>query len=192
MLGVNFRRPLLTGFNRRDYDRLWHRGASCPAYPAPCDRAAAASQEPDDQALDGALLWLPGFRDSCDDVRGYDGENGTVVSLDNNAAVPLLFAALAERAETAGYMACLQGQGALVPHPVCRNARPLPTRLGPEGFVLERSARFKGLWSSQDMAMPLPPMPPPPALATGADATIQGGTVLSGMAAVADASAYSN
>ena len=60
--------------------------------------------------VQGALLWLPGFGDACSDVRG-SAENGTVVSLDNNAAAPLLFAALAAPAtEGHSYMDCLQVQ----------------------------------------------------------------------------------
>ena len=159
-LGVNFRKPLLTGFNDRAYNHLWHRGASCPPVPTPCARDAATSDQPDQQPLDGALLWLPGFRDSAPDVRGTNDENGTVVSLDNNVAVPLLFAALSHRAQTAAYMDCLQGQGSLVPHPVCRYDRPLGTRLGPEDTpVPERPERFKGIWRRQETqaASQLPP-----------------------------------
>ena len=67
------------------------------------------STRPDPLDLYGALLWLPGKRDTAPDVRGINGENATVVSLENNAAVPLLFAALADRAGAGhSYMECLQ------------------------------------------------------------------------------------
>lgn len=159
---MNFRKPLLTGFNDRAYNHLWHRGASCPPVPTPCAREAATSDEPDQQDLDGALLWLPGFRDSAPDVRGTNDENGTVVSLDNNVAMPLLFAALSDRAQTAAYMDCLQGQGSLVPHPVCRYDRPLGTRLGPEDTpVPERPERFKGIWRRTENQAATQPAPPP-------------------------------
>ena len=117
LLGVNYRKPLLAGFNSRDYKRLWHRGATCPKFPAPCDPSAATGNTDIVHALDGALMWLPGNRDSMTDERRQT-VNGTVVSLDNNVAVPLLFSALADGAERASYMDCLQGQGALLPHPV--------------------------------------------------------------------------
>ena len=40
-----------------------------------------------------------------------------------------------------------QGQGAFMPHQVCRHPRPLPTRLGPEtAAVTYTRAQFKGLW----------------------------------------------
>lgn len=163
MLGVNFRKPTITGFNSRDYKRLFHRGASCPAFPTPCEPAAATSSAQDRQPLDGALIWLPGFRDESADVRGRGrgAENGTVVSLDNNVGVPLLFAALADRAETNSYFDCLQGQGSLLPHPVCRHDRPLGTRLGPDDTpVPERRERFRGLWSASDsIVQPAPPAP---------------------------------
>jgi hypothetical protein len=150
ILGVNYRKPLMRGFNRRDYKRLWHRGASCPAYPLPCDLSAATANVDNVNMLDGALLWLPGFRDSADDFRGQ-GANATVVSLENNVAIPLLFAALAHQSESSSYMDCLQGQGALLPHPVCRHDRPLGTRLGPlEVPVAERPERFRGLWSASE------------------------------------------
>jgi hypothetical protein len=156
---------MLNGFNTRDYDRLWHRGASCPEPPTPCARSAAVSQEVNKNPLDGALIWLPGKRDSCDDVRGTNGENGTVVSLENNAAVPLLFAALADRAKHHSYFECLQGQGSLLPHPVCRYPRPLPLRYGPlDTPVGDRPERFKGLWTQADSKL-LPP-PPPPTIVT--------------------------
>jgi hypothetical protein len=62
-------------------------------------------------------------------------------------AVPLLFAALSSRATTRSYFDCLQGQGALLPHPVCRHRRPLPTRLGGQDApVREQRAAFRGLW----------------------------------------------
>jgi hypothetical protein len=150
-LGVNFRKPLLTGFNERSYTRLWHRGASCVKYPAPCDISTATSSAPDINALQGALLWLPGFRDACDDVRGSNLENGTVVSLDNNVALPLLFAALSAHADDSSYMDCLQGQGALVKHPVCRYKRPLGTRLGPDDVpVALKPTTFRGLWTEAE------------------------------------------
>lgn len=195
VLGVNFRKPLLTGFNDREYNHMWHRGASCVPWPAPCERGAATSDQPDVNALLGALLWLPGFRDSSPDVRGTNDENGTVVSLPNNAAVPLLFAALADRAETRTYMDCLQGQGSLLPHPVCRYDRPLPTRLGPARVPgLEAPERFKGLWSQDDTAAAPPPPPPTPAdvvLAPGASGVLQpGDNSLAGVQATADDSAF--
>ena len=42
-------------------------------------------------------------------------------------------------------MFAMQGQGSLMPHPVCRHDRPLPTRLGPEDgpFLYERMPRFQ-------------------------------------------------
>ena len=85
------------------------------------------------------------------------------MSLDNGAGVPLLFAALAARAKTRTYMDCLQGQGSLRSHPVCRYERPLPTRLGPANVpVLERPERFKGLWRKEDSSSGAAPPPPPP------------------------------
>lgn len=174
-LGVNYRKPLLTGFNSRDYDHLWHRSASCPAPPTPCDRSVAYSSAPDQNDLQGALLWLPGKRDSCSDVRGTGGENGTVVSLDNNLAVPMLFAALADRAEKHSYFDCLQGQGSLLKHPVCRYNRPLPLRFGPSDVPVDKQPeRFRGLWSAVESKL-LPPPPPPPVYTIDGDGDLGSG-----------------
>jgi hypothetical protein len=160
LLGVNHRKPPLAGFNSRDYKKLWHRGATCPEFPAPCDLSVATADDDIVHPLDGALLWLPGFRDTVPDKRGQ-GVNATVVSLDNNVAVPLLFAALARRAEETAYMDCLQGQGAVLPHPVCRYNRPLSQRLGKEDTDLDNTRpRFQGIWTAEQSAT-LPPPPPP-------------------------------
>lgn len=170
---MNYRKPLLTGFNSRDYKRLWHRGATCPKFPSPCDPSAATGNNDIVNPLDGAILWLPGFRDSMEDRR-QQGENGTVVSLDNNIAVPLLFAALADRSDEASYMDCLQGQGALLPHPVCRFDRPLSQRLGPEDDAIgDRPSRFRGLWTAAQSVAP-PPPPPPAALTELLDNPLDG------------------
>jgi hypothetical protein len=182
MLGVGFRKPTLTGFNARSYTHLWHRGASCPPWPEACGRDFAAASAPDREKLYGGLLWLPGYRDHADDLRGINDQNATVVSLENNAAVPLLFSALASRARSRGYMVCLQGQGALMPHPVCRHERPLPTRLGPDTVpMLMRMPRFRGLWKAN--TIPEPPTPPAPVVSRPPSPRLANSTDTTGAAA---------
>ena len=56
------RRSYIVGINDKGYDRLVHRGASCPAYPERCPSDMAASQEKDANVLTGGLLWLPEVR----------------------------------------------------------------------------------------------------------------------------------
>lgn len=147
ILGTTFRKPLMIGFNSRSYSRTWHRGASCPTYPSPCDISASNSDRSDINPVNGALIWLPRKADSCDDRRGA---NDTVISLENNVAVPLLFAGLASTAEREPYMRCLQGMGSLMQHPVCKHSRPLSTRLGPDNVPFDRMGKFIGLWTQRD------------------------------------------
>ena len=61
------------------------------------------------------------FTDKPQNTRGG---NSTAVSLGNNAAMPVLFAGLLEK--TNSWMECLLADGALLPHPVCDEPRPLP------------------------------------------------------------------
>lgn len=74
----------------------------------------------------GALLWNPTLSDSPPDARGI---NATVVSLENNMAVPLLFSSIAAMLNSTWKPDnCVKGLNML---PVCSTGRPLLFRQGP-------------------------------------------------------------
>jgi len=124
VLGATTPMSRLTGFGRGP-TRTWSRAATCPPWPAPCPDARS-SDAPDAYPVRGALLWAPEFTDSVPDARGG---NATAVSLDNNRAAPLLFAALALKGTA--YTSCLQGVGGLLRSPTCRRRRANAARMGP-------------------------------------------------------------
>ena len=65
LIGEGWRRKsYIVGINDKGYNRLVHRGASCPAWPARCPPDMAASKAPDANVLVGGLLWLPHVRAS--------------------------------------------------------------------------------------------------------------------------------
>jgi hypothetical protein len=59
-----------------------------------------------------------------DNPKNTRGGNNTAVSLNNNAGLPLLMAALQQSDIT--WLECLQNSGAWLPHPVCKSKRPIP------------------------------------------------------------------
>ena len=138
------RYTLLYGYTNPAFTRTYHSGASCPIWPTACPISAATSPAPDVNALFGALAWAPTSHDGVYDVRGA---NDTVVSLENNWAMPLLWGGLA--ADAGPYTRCLQGVGALLKNPVCRTSRPISGRLGPTDVYTQTSAQFKPLWIPQ-------------------------------------------
>lgn len=178
----------MIGFNKRSFDRTWHRGATCPVAPSPCDISAAYSPSKDVNPVLGGILWIPKKTDSSPDVRGQSNGivvNDTVLALENNWGVPLLFAGLSHTAEKLPYMRCLQGQGALLKHPVCKHKRPLPTRLGPDSQFETQRLAFKGLWNVRDSIVVAPPPPPVAPNDFGSASTIMnlGGTTQTNVAA---------
>jgi cellulose synthase/poly-beta-1,6-N-acetylglucosamine synthase-like glycosyltransferase len=151
------RRGAVVGHNRKSARHIWHRGASCPKWPEPCDVAHATSKHPDYNVLHGALIWAPTDADEYADIRG---KNDTVVSLENNWAMPLLMASLSDGGAR-NYGRCLQGESIILRNRVCRTKRPLAGRLGPMTAWEEVPREFKGLWLPKiDPRAPSPPKPP--------------------------------
>lgn len=149
----------VVGYNKESAKHLFHRGASCPKWPEPCDIAYATGKQVDYNVLIGALIWAPGDGDEFSDVRG---KNDTVVSLENNWGLPLLMAALSAGG-TRNYGRCLQGESIILKNRVCRTKRPLISRLGPMTAWEEVPPEFKGLWVPKiEPHPPNPPRPPRP------------------------------
>lgn len=155
--GIRGQKPFVVGYDKDTYTRLWHRGSSCPAWPSPCDVSAAYSDEPDVNTLYGALLWNPIFDDAPKDARG---RNTTVVSLENNWGMPLLYPGL--MTQDFPYARCLQDQGTpMFKRGFCRQKRPLEGRLGPVQAVKDVDIVFRGLWVPTTKGAKFPPPPPP-------------------------------
>lgn len=153
-------RPFIIGYNNRTYTRTWHRGASCPAPgDGACSVRVAIQDAPDVNSIDGALLWNPTVADFPQDARG---RNTTVVSLENNFAVPLLFAAV--HTQSVQHTQCLNARGtAFMRARVCRNGRPNAFKLGPSTDVSRGAPGFAGVYTPQENPADRVPPPPPPA-----------------------------
>jgi cellulose synthase/poly-beta-1,6-N-acetylglucosamine synthase-like glycosyltransferase len=143
-LGAGRYAPYMVGFSAKGPTKTWHRGAVCPAWPEPCDAGAAFAGEPDANLLNGALLWAPTAKDGFPRSRGG---NATVVSLENNWALPLLFPAL--EAKKTPYVRCLQGAGALRGQALCRSGRPNELRMGPMDVSQPSMPEFAGLYDKR-------------------------------------------
>jgi hypothetical protein len=150
----------MVGYNDRTYTRIWHRGASCPArLDEPCDISVAYSDAPCPNTISGALLWNPVFEDFPEDARG---RNTTVVSLENNMAVPMLFAAV--EAQGVSYSECLHVQAShWLKKGVCRQGRPAKYPLGPKQANDKVDPEFQGIYTPKTKPNDRVPPPPPPA-----------------------------
>ena len=161
--GIKRHKPFIVGYDGRTYTRTWHRGAACPAYPATCDISVAYMDNPDANTIEGALLWNPVFEDFPEDARG---RNTTVVSLENNMAVPMLFAAV--EAQGVSYSECLHLQATqFFKKGICRGGRPASYPLGPKQAPGKSNAEFQGIYkpkTKEDDRIPPPPPPAPRAL----------------------------
>lgn len=143
-LGAGRYAPYVVGFSDKSPDKTWHRGAVCPAWPEPCDAGAPFADDRDANVLKGALLWVPTAKDGFPRSRGG---NATVVSLENNWALPLLFPALNVKASP--YVRCLQGAGALRGQALCRSGRPNELRMGPMDVSQPSMPEFAGLYEKR-------------------------------------------
>jgi hypothetical protein len=148
----------MIGYNEQTYTRTWHRGASCPVWNEPCDIQVTINDAPDFNEISGALLWNPVFEDFPIDVRG---RNNTVVSLENNAAVPMLFAGVAQ--QKVSYSECMNTKGThFVKQPICQQKRP-SAPLGPRHEFKKTTPEFEGLYKPREKFDDRIPPPPPPA-----------------------------
>lgn len=148
----------MVGYNQDTYTRTWHRGASCPPSPEKCDISVAYSDAPDANTIYGALLWNPVFEDFPEDARG---RNTTVVSLENNMAVPMLFAG----AYTQGisFSECLNNQKTrYFKKGICRQKRPAAYQLGPPQATNKDNPEFQGIFKPKEKLDDTIPPPPPP------------------------------
>ena len=143
-LGAGRYAPYMVGFSDTSPSKTWHRGAVCPAWPEPCDDGAPFADDRDANVLKGALLWVPTAKDGFPRSRGG---NATVVSLENNWALPLLFPAL--KVKNSPYVRCLQGTGALRGQPLCRTGRPNELRMGPMDVTKPSMPEFAGLYEKR-------------------------------------------
>lgn len=152
-------KPFMIGYSDRSYTHTWHRGASCPAAGAGnCSVGVAIADAPDANSIDGALLWNPTPQDFPEDARG---RNTTVVSLENNFAVPLLFAAV--HTQSVQHSRCLNVRGtAFMKARICRNGRPNDFRLGPREDLGRVVPGFEGLFVPKPAPAGVMPPPPPP------------------------------
>lgn len=150
----------MIGYNSKTFTRTWHRGASCPAWNDLCDISVNINDAPDQNEISGALLWNPIFEDFPLDVRG---RNTTVVSLENNFAVPMLFAAVAQ--QKVSFSECMNAKGtAFVKPSICRKGRPQDDRLGPREAIGQVAPEFEGLYKPREKEDDRIPPPPPPEL----------------------------
>jgi hypothetical protein len=157
--GIRSHKPFMIGYNERTYTRTWHRGASCPKWNELCDIQVTINDAPDVNEISGALLWNPIFDDFPLDVRG---RNTTVVSLENNFAVPMLFSAVAE--QKVSFSECMNGKGTRFVKPrICAQKRPADYRLGPQQAVGRLAPEFEGLYKPREQYDDRIPPPPPPA-----------------------------
>lgn len=155
--GMRRQKPFIIGYNDRSYTRTWHRGASCPAWPATCDISVAFEDNPDENTIFGALLWNPIFEDFPVDARG---RNTTVVSLENNFAMPLLWPGL--ELQDMSFTECLNDQKtAFWDRAFCRADRPADYQLGPREAARSVGADFQGLYLPKPVDVRAPPPPPP-------------------------------
>lgn len=163
--GYRPHKPFMVGYNSETYTRTWHRGASCPKWNDLCTIAVTMNDAPDENQISGALLWNPIFEDFPRDVRG---RNTTVVSLENNFAVPMLFAAVSKQKVT--FSECMNAQGSWMMDPeICRKKRPATFRLGPQQALGEVAPEFQGVYrprEQEDDRIPPPPPPDPEPLVT--------------------------
>jgi hypothetical protein len=161
--GIRQHKPFLIGYDSRSYTRTWHRGASCPKWNERCDVQFAINDEPDKNEIEGALLWNPIFEDFPEDVRG---RNTTVVSLENNMAVPMLFAAVAQ--QDISFSECMNAKGtAFIKPRICRQGRPANFRRGATEVIGRVPTQFEGInkpRKKEDDRIPPPPPPSPKAL----------------------------
>jgi hypothetical protein len=67
LVGTGWQRmSFIQGINQhKGYDRLIHRSAACPLYPAECPQNTGGSDHPDYFTPDGGLLWAPSVRPTC-------------------------------------------------------------------------------------------------------------------------------
>ena len=149
----------MIGYDDRTFTRTWHRGASCPPPGTPCDISVVYNDAPDIHRVNGALLWNPIFDDFPQDARG---RNTTVISLENNMAVPMLFAAV--ESQGVSYSECLNNQQTrFFKKGVCRQGRPANFRLGPQQAVGRLDPEFEGIFKPTEREDDrIPPPPPPP------------------------------
>jgi hypothetical protein len=149
----------MVGYNDRSYTRTWHRGASCPPHPQECTIKVAYSDDKDFNVIKGALLWNPVFDDFSEDARG---RNTTVVSLENNMAVPMLYAAVHE--QKVSFSECMALQRTYYrKRAICRRGRPAKYNLGPLQAVAKELPEFEGLYKPKEKENDRIPPPPPPA-----------------------------
>lgn len=158
---------MLTGLNARSPDHTLHRGASCPAFPAPCDVVPGVSDWPDDNLLPGGLLEVSSLEDTVPVTRW---QNASVVSQSNNWGVTLLMAGLAS--QRTKMTECLQDQTTFLRKTsFCRAKRPRASRSGPEVTNEQLYGEFGFLVGYQApqsrFAPPPPPSPPPKAAVLG-------------------------
>lgn len=137
------KRGAVVGHDAKSASHTFHRGASCPKWPSLCNTTYSTGKHKDYNVLYGALIWAPGNGDEISDVRGG---NDTVVSLENNWAMPLLMASMSDGTRRRDYSRCLQGESILLKNRVCTTSRPLMGRLGPMAAWEEVPREFKALW----------------------------------------------
>jgi hypothetical protein len=157
--GFRPHKPFMIGYNENSYTRTWHRGAACPAHPRECNIKVAYSDQRDPNTITGALLWNPVFDDFSEDARG---RNTTVVSLENNMAVPMLYAAVHE--QKVSFSECMALQGTFYyKKRLCRKGRPAKYNLGPLQALSKEVPEFEGLYKPKEKEDDRIPPPPPPA-----------------------------
>lgn len=159
--GYRPHKPFMVGYNDDTYTFTWHRGASCPEYGTaePCSIAVVTAGLPDRNVITGALLWNPVFDDFPEDARG---RNTTVVSLENNMAVPLLYAAVHE--QKVSFSECLTLQRSYwLDRAICRKGRPADFHLGPTTAPSRPTPEFEGIFKPRDKEDDRISPPPPPA-----------------------------
>jgi hypothetical protein len=158
--GLKPHKPFMVGYNDNTYTRIWHRGASCPPdVTQPCDISVAYTDNACPNTIAGALLWNPVFEDFPEDARG---RNTTVVSLENNMAVPMLFAAVEQQG--VDFSECLHVQkSAFLDQAICRQGRPAQYPLGPKQANNKVDPEFQGIYKPKTQPDDRIPPPPPPA-----------------------------
>ena len=159
LTGYRQHRPFMINYDRdNSFTRTWHRGATCPKAPEECTIRVVYEDAPDVNRVDGALVWNPIFDDFPQDARG---RNTTVISLENNMAVPLLFAAVEEQGVS--YSECLNNQQTrFFKRGICRQKRPADYRLGPQQAVGVLDTEFEGIFKPKEKEDDRVPPPPPP------------------------------
>ena len=192
----NFRKPLLTGFNKREYNHIWHRGASCVPWPAPWRArrryvGPARRQQPARRAP--VATGLPRLVRRC--ARHQRRErHGGVAGEQRGGAAPLCRARRPRRDAELHGLPAGPGLARAAPRVPVRPASAHTAGPGRTWPVLDKPERFKGLWSQADVAAAPPPPPPTPAdlvLAPGTSGVLQSGdNSLTGVQATADSSSF--